>query len=350
MTRTARSLRFFRATGATAAAVGCALLGGAAALRAQAAMPTLAQYLTQSIGLSTGEVAAIENLEPVVKSLDTRQDREVSIFGIIVTAASRDAVLRHVREHTAWLRTPTRTRLGVFSEPPRLADLQNVRIDPGIIDELRKCQPGSCAVKLPADAMESVRAQLASVPDPLEQLTAFTRQRMLAYVQEYRAHGDSAMVVYDDGTPVRSSSAFAQLLARSANIYQYLPSFGAYLTNFPRVPLEGVDDVYFWAEESMPKLRRTITVTHQAIYTPLDVPGISVIAEKQIYASHYFEAAVDITAIVDRPRGGSYIVVLRRYQFDALPGGLLGIRRRAVNSLVDRTTSDLARIRSIVER
>jgi hypothetical protein len=65
-------------------------------------------------------------------------------------------------------------------------------------------------------------------------------------------------------------------------------------------------------------------------------------AAKQIYANHYFEAAVDLTAVVDR-NPGAYLVVLRRYRFDNLPGGILNIRGRAINALRDQLTLDLRR-------
>ena len=63
---------------------------------------------------------------------------------------------------------------------------------------------------------------------------------------------------------------------------------------------------------------------------------------KQIYADHYFETAVELTCIVDR-NPGIYLLVLRRYRFDNLPGGILNIRGRAIGALRDQLTLDLRR-------
>ena len=72
--------------------------------------------------------------------------------------------------------------------------------------------------------------------------------------------------------------------------------------------------------------------------------------EKEIYASHYLEAALGVTVVVDRPAGGSYLLTVRRMLFDALPGGLFGVRRRVVGNLRERATAELLRLRALVER
>ena len=49
-----------------------------------------------------------------------------------------------------------------------------------------------------------------------------------------------------------------------------------------------------------------------------------------------------MTAVVDRGPG-IHLVVLRRYRFDNLPGGILNIRGRAIGALRDQLTLDLRR-------
>ena len=68
---------------------------------------------------------------------------------------------------------------------------------------------------------------------------------------------------------------------------------------------------------------------------------------KQIYANHYFESALDLTSAIDRPPEsggpGIYLLVLRRFRFDNLPGGILNIRGRAINALREQLVLDLRR-------
>jgi hypothetical protein len=74
---------------------------------------------------------------------------------------------------------------------------------------------------------------------------------------------------------------------------------------------------------------------------------MTLIAAKQIYADHYFEAAVDLTSIVETQgrdgRPASYLLIFRRYRFDNMPGGLLNIRGKAVGALRDQMLADLQR-------
>ncbi|MGH7333782.1 MAG: hypothetical protein ACREKS_13780, partial [Candidatus Rokuibacteriota bacterium] len=198
-----------------------------------------------------------------------------------------------------------------------------------------------------------------SAPDLQTQMNAYARRRLVEYVTDYRARGDSAMAVYDDRghVNVRASDAFAGLLAESPYVYQNVPSLERYLSSYPRGTLAGGDatEVLFWSEDLLPRLRPILSVTHQVVYTPPELPGVTIVAAKQIYANHYFEAAVDLTCVVDRQRAdgrpGSYLLVLRRYRFDNLPsGGLLNIRGRAIGALRDQLLTDLRRQKTTAER
>ena len=89
------------------------------------------------------------------------------------------------------------------------------------------------------------------------------------------------------------------------------------------------------------------------MYTPPEVTGMTLIASKQIYANHYFEAAFDLTSVIDRNADGqgSYLLVLRRYRFDNLPkGGILNIRGKVIGSLRDQMLADLQREKTTAKR
>jgi hypothetical protein len=325
----------------------------AASGQAQQTPATLAQFLGQSIGLDGAQLALVERGEAVVKVLETQNKRDVAVFGIITANASRDAYGRHLRDFRQSLRNPA--RFGIFGNPVAAADVQSLTFDRDDANDVKNCQPGKCDFKLPATEMQRIQQRIDwFAGDPQAQVTAYARQRLLEYATDYRARGDSAMVVYDDRGNVRASDAFAELLAQSPYVYQYAPSLARYLTTYPRAKLDGVSDALFWSETQAPRMRRTLTVTHLAVYSPPELPGTTLAAAKQIYANHYFEAAFDLTTIVDRakPDGsrGLYLLVLRRFRFDNLPsGGLLNIRGKVVGSLRDQLVADLTREKAIAE-
>ena len=308
----------------------------------------LTNFLQQNIGFDAGQLAAIERGEPVVKVLETRDRRDVAVFGVVTMPIGREQYVRALRDFPTSLRTPNRTQLGIFSDPATAADVAAVTINGRDVAEMKSCKPGDCVVKLPATDMRRIHDEMnwsASPTDLQTQLNAYARRRLVEYVTDYRQHGDSAMAIYDDrgNMNMHASEAFAAQFAESPYIYQTVPSLRSYFTSYPHGSLPaGAAEVQFWSEDVMPRLRPILSVTHLVVYTPPELPGMTLAASKQIYANHYFEAAVDLTAVVDR-NPGSYLVVLRRYRFDNLPGGILNIRGRAIGALRDQLALDLRR-------
>jgi len=306
----------------------------------------LVRFLRESIALTADQLAAVTRGEAVVKVLDTRERRDIAVFGITTLAVAREAYVARVRDARRWLRTPTRSRFGIFSDPAIPADVQAVTITQRDADEMKRCNPGDCVAKLPATDMRRIRAEIDwAAPDLPGQLSAYARRRLIEYVTAYRARGDSAMAVYDDRGNVHASDAFAALLAESPYVYQNVPSLQRYLASYPRATLADASEILFWSEDVLPRLRPILSVTHQVVFTPPELPGVTLIAAKQIYANHYFEAAVDLTCIVE----GGYLLIFRRFRFDNMPGGLLNIRGKAVGALRDQMLADLRREKASTE-
>jgi len=311
-----------------------------------AAPPRLTEFLQHSIGFDAKQLAAVERSEPVVKVLETRDRRDVALFGIITAPIGHEQYVRALRDFPTSLRTPNRTQLGIFSNPATESDVAAVTVNSRDVGDMKNCKPGDCVVKLPATDMRSIHEQMNwSAPDLQAQLSAYARRRLVEYVTDYRRRGDSAMAIYDDrgNLNVRSSEAFAAQLAESPYVYETVPSLQNYLATYPRgsLPAEAAE-ILFWSEDVLPRLRPILSVTHLIVYTPPELPTVTLAAAKQIYADHYFETAVELTCIVDR-NPGIYLLVLRRYRFDNLPGGILNIRGRAIGALRDQLTLDLRR-------
>jgi hypothetical protein len=325
-------------------------------LHAQEPPARLATFLRQRIGVDSAQLASVERGDAVVKLLDTQNKRDVAVFGIIRADVPREFYTARLQDFPESLRTPTRPRFGIFHDPASPRDVEAVTVNHEDLAGLKDCRPGDCRVKLPATEMERFRTQIDwSSADPQLQADTYLRQRLVQYVTDYRARGDSAMVVYDDTGRVRASDAFAALLAQSPYVYQDIPSLQQYLAGYPHGKLEGVREVLFWADDSLPGLKPILSVTHSLVYAPPESPGVTLMAAKQIYADHYFEAAFDLTAIVDDARQagrpGIYLLVLRRSRFDDLPSGpVVSIRSKVVGKLRDQLRVDLERQKLMSEQ
>ena len=328
------------------------LVGSIAAAPLHAQGPAqLVTFLRRSIGLDSAQLALVERGEGVVKVLETRDRRDVALFGIITSDVARDVYVAQARDFRKSLGAPSRTHFGIFSDPASAADVEAVTISLRDVADMKACRPGDCVVKLPATDMQRIHAGTNWSGDDVQaQLNAYARRRLVEYVTDYRARGDSALAIYDDrgNVNVHASAAFAGMLAESPYVYENVPSLGHYLAAYPREKLAGATEVLYWSEDAMPRLRPILSVTHLVVYTPPELPGVTLIAAKQLYANHYFEAALDVTCVVDRQlpdgRQGGYVLVLRRYRFDNMPsGGLINIRGRAIGALRDQLLADMRR-------
>jgi hypothetical protein len=313
---------------------------------AQGMPPALATFLQQTIALNAGEMSAATSGKPVVKVLATSDQREIAVFGIVRIDVPRSFYVRRAADFATSLRNPSRPRFALFSEPAAASDVAALAVPHDDVQDLAQCRAGSCKLKLSAEAIAYLRANvdLAS-PAADSVVSAYFRGRMIEYVTNYRARGNSALIVYSD---IESSAAgvFQAMLSRSPYMYQYAPSLERYLKNYPGDRPTDVSEALFWSEDDLPGLKPTVTITHQVVYAPPELPGATLIASKLLYADHYFDGALDLTAVVDQAGdqavAGIYVVLLRRLHFDDLPsGGLINVRGKVIGKLREGTAAVL---------
>lgn len=317
------------------------------------------QFLTSAVHLDAGQLASLSRGDVVAKVLPTSLDRDVTVFAAIhVNGSSADFVGRQ-RDLDRALQSPTRTAGAVFGTPATEADVREIAITNDDVSELRKCKPNDCNFKLPAADMERLRTTIDwSSPDASALVADYVRQRMIEYVSAYREHGDSAMVVYGDNGNVSASDALLAMLSDSAFAPSGTAALLRHLTDYPRDSLRGATDAMFWSVDNLPHVRPILRITHETIYAPPELPGATIVAQKQIYADHYFEAALELLASIDDsttvsadPRSGGFtLIAIRRYRFDHLPrGGLFNLRGRVIGGLRDALRADLLRLRREAE-
>jgi hypothetical protein len=142
------------------------------------------------------------------------------------------------------------------------------------------------------------------------------------------------------------------MLRDSTQIFRVAPALATFLLDYPRASLPGEANAIYWAVDLLPHVRPVVRVMHQVSYTPAELSGATVVAAKQLYADHYFEAGLEVLTTVDDSVSGfagsghgSVVVVLRHYRFDHLSsGGLLNLRGRVIDGMKDAVANDLARL------
>jgi hypothetical protein len=316
---------------------------------AQARGRTLDEFLAQGV-LTSADSSSLTHGKAVARTLRTAEARDVAVFGAVQVDVPRSFFMERQGDPHSRARAQGRP----FSQPAATRDVQAFAVSDDDLKDLRDCRPGQCGFKLPATDIEHVRSTIdLAAPDARERVAAYARQRMAEYVTDYRARGNAAMIVYDDRGTVRSSDAFAAMLRDSSFVFSTVPSLGEYLLNYPNGVPAGASDVILWSRDQMPNLKPVVRITHEVTYSPSEIEGLTLVAAKQIYANHYFEAGLEVLAAADRASSGSgtasrgiTVVDVRRYRFDQLPsGGLLNIRSRVTKGLLDNVATDVARMK-----
>jgi hypothetical protein len=314
--------------------------------------PALEKYL-RGIGLDAGQLSEAARGRAVVSRLATESDRDVAVFGMIGVRAPRDSVLAHVLDLERFLATKGR-RFHVFGDPPTISDVREVTFAESEYRDLKECHPGDCDFKLPASAMEAFRQIDWSSRDAKAQVDEQLRRGVLDLVTNYRKIGNSGTLIYDDVHGVRSGDVFLDLVTQIPVLYEYPPELERYLKTYPDGRPERARDYLYWSEDRLKGLRPTLTVNHMVVYDPAtSASSTAFVAWKQIYATHYYEGAFELLAVVEAGGSGgepiTYLITVRRVRFDLLPRGLLNIRGRVRSKLQNAMRSSLEHYRSAIE-
>jgi len=105
------------------------------------------------------------------------------------------------------------------------------------------------------------------------------------------------------------------MLSYSRALPKYLPDFYEYLLTYPTGKPAEVEDTFYWAKVKF-GLKPTLRVVHVLTMhgkTPAE-PSYT-IAEKQLYSSHYFETALDLTFCVPELQTRSSPGFIRSWQW-----------------------------------
>ena len=284
----------------------------------------LYQLLRDDIGFSKNEFTEMKEGKVVTKRLETKVKQEIAVFSIVRINAQKEFFIQNYGKDGMNIETVTAEETGKFSSSPELDDVRSFSMPSTDLKELAKCQICKCKVKAPADLIEEFRQLDKSAPDFEAQANRLFRQVVVEYVQEYLKEGDAALVVYNDKeNPIRLSEEFQDLLKGSLYMYKYVPELRTYLKEFPNGELHNVKNVFYWKKENFDGKAKQpiISINHAVFYQRPDADKGVIIASKQLYASHYFEAALGLTVIVDDPESadpGFYLMHINRSRIDIL--------------------------------
>ena len=334
----------------------CAGALAVAAIGAQPADSQLSALFTQ-LGLTTDERTAIDAGRPVANALSWGKSSEVYIFGVVYINGSPAKFLMLARDLTRLATTPGYLGIGELTEKTTVSELAALTLDSDDIKSLKSCKEGDCDVQLPTNAIRAFQESVKwSQPDAADQANDLARRMILDLLHAYVRGGNSALGVYRDKEhPAQVAEQFDIMVGRSASLPDVLPELRTYLLQYPNAQLGSGESFFYWEKVDF-GLKPTIRVNHAIVYhTGEGSSAIDAVAIKQLYASHYFHTALDVSVCLRdsaRPdRRGFYLVTLKSSEQDGLTGPKGSILRRVVVSKTKSALENALRgIKDTIER
>ena len=326
------------------AAVLLALISAVVSTSFSQANPDLRTYFKEYIGLSDDQIAAIRNGDAVTKNLQSRTADEIFVFGAVYIKATAESYLKFSRDFDRLRTLPGYLAIVEFSNPPQLSDLKDFTFESEDIKELKNCKTGNCEVQMPTSSIEELHSSIdLSAADAEEQVNRLLQQTVLERLTAYQREGNQILGVYNDKhNPTLVPEQFKYMLSYSKALPRYFPDFYNYLLTYPDGRPSDVENTFYWAKVKF-GLKPTLRVVHVLTMRRETPAGpVIAVAEKQLYSSHYFETALDLTFCIpeatDSSNPGFYLIMAMGSE----QAGLTGFKGSIVRKVaVDRSASSL---------
>jgi hypothetical protein len=294
---------------------------------AQTSLAELQKVLQEKATFAETDFAALARGETIVKLAPVQDKREIALSGLVNLRASAEEFLRSYRESLTQRNNTAVIEIGSFSATPALTDLQNLTLESQDIEDLKECAVGNCRIKLSAAMIERFTREVNwQAPDYAQQATQLFKTMLLDYIRDYRARGSAALIEYNDKPDrVRLAEEQRALTGTSGYLNDVFASAVA-------TQIQPAEEMLVWSKIKF-GLKPVIAVNHVTIYRHEGELGPQVLAvSKQIYADHYFDASLALTAFVTVAGPTSYMVYENRSRADGLDGPFSKFKRKIVEN------------------
>jgi hypothetical protein len=297
---------------------------------ASAAMdPDFEEFLRRRMRLATTQITTINRGEPVTLDAPPTVDREIAVAGVVHIAAPAERLVALVEDIERLESGEGFLATKRISEPPALEDFAALSLPAEDVAALAKCRPGRCDVKLGQGAFDRLHEIDWKGRDVAAQVNALARQMALDYVRAYRAGGNGELAIYlDSSRPQFVADEFVSLTRRLQDLPDPTSALADYLVGYPKAERSpGLEEFFYWSLADF-GLKPVVRLNHVVIQPASAGRTRFVIATKQLYASHYFQTALELRALVDdaqAPGRAHYLVVFNVARSDGFTGLFGGV-------------------------
>jgi hypothetical protein len=327
-------------------------VAAAAPLCLAQANPNLQAYFRDYVGMTDDQVVSVRTGQAITKILPPRTPAEIFLFGAIYIDSTPERYLELSRDFERLRAVPGYLAIRELSSPPQLSDFKGFGLDGDEVNMLKSCLPGNCQLQMPSSVIEDLQRTVdQSAPEAEERVNRTLQTTALDRLIAYQREGNEVLGSYNDkrdSTDV--ARQFAYMLSYSKALPRYLPDLYNYLLAYPKGKPENVEEMFYWAKVKF-GLKPTLRVVHVLTRKGErpDEPAYA-IAEKQLYSSHYFQTALDLTFCIrdrDEPRRpGFYLVKVMGSEEAGLTGLKGGVVRKVA---VERSASSLQKSLTVIK-
>lgn len=325
----------------------CAIVWlGTSTAQAQSSSTDFHKILQEKAAFDETAFAALKDGQTVVRLLPVQDKREVAVCGLVGLEVPAELFLQSFRDSMTRKSNPAILEIGSFSSTPTLDDFQTLTIENRDLDDLKECVVGDCRLKLSAGMIQRFQKEVDwQAPDYRIQATQLMKIMLLEYVRDYVARGDAALIEYNDKPKeIRLAEEQHALMTASGYVNGFLNKVPHYRKGLPTSELRIVENAIVWSKIKF-GLKPVLAINHIIVYKREQETGPQIlIASKQIYANHYFNSSLALTAFVNIPGAnpGSYLFYENRSRADGLEGAFSSIKRSIVeDKAVDGLTAIL---------
>lgn len=305
----------------------------------------LQNHLKQDLRLSQDQINGIRNGQPFAEALESRTPAEIFVFGAIYINADPASYVKYAYDFDRLRSTPGYLAINQYSNPPQLSDLKGFGLGSEDIQSLKNCNPGDCTTQLPGSTIADLRKSINwSASNVDEEVNQYLQKLALTRLQLYQQQGDKLLgeVYNDKKQQVNIADQFKYILSYAKALPQNVPELYNYIVNYPQYKAANISSMFYWDSVKFglkPTLRIVQVVIMQG--SSPEEPAYT-IAEKQLYSSHYFETALDLTYCIsgsDNPKQPGFFLV---HVMGSEQAGLTGFKGSIVRHVaVSHSVTDM---------
>lgn len=304
--------------------------------------------------LTHGESRALESGGIVAKVIETDDRSEVLSFAAVSVRTTSARVVAELRDIEGRHGEPWMLQSGRVGAPASPGDFAALTLDSGDVKDLSRGRVNDCDVRLPADAIRLFSRELDGLAPAARTARASVlfRDLLARYAAAYRERGAPALFEYaNNDDPVRIESSLERLLLRSTLLRDLAPDVRDFVLGFPAGRSADADEYLYWAKEKF-WLLDVVSLSQVAIVDRVTAVGrLTLAVSKQLYATHYYESSLGLTAFVESQPGTGWLFLVNRTRADVRRSGFTWVERLLLNHLVRRRLdARLEHLRAQLER